>query len=101
MVNKLNLDESCKPVFIRNDGDQFIISSGLGLNSTSEIGARIMLGINNGFSILEIKNELLETYDVEEKDLCLDMIDFLISLNELQIISDNKAKFYINELRLV
>lgn len=60
-----------------------------------------MLGINNGLSILEIKNELLETYDIEEKDLCLDMIDFLISLNELQIISDNKAKFYINELRLV
>ena len=99
MVEKICLDQTRKPFFLRDDGEELIISMAEGMYTVSEMGAMIIRELNNGKAIDDIIKSILYEYDVSDSELFSDVISFFHSLNEIKILSDEKTALYCSKIR--
>ncbi len=98
MVEKMCLDKSKKSFFLRDDGEELILSASKGLCSITEVGVVILRGLNIGNSIKEIFESIKADYDVSDDELKADMAIFCNDLHGLDIISDAKKQIYYKEI---
>ncbi len=101
MVEKICLDKTKKPSYLREENQNIIISHMSGINSVSEVGGIILRMLNKGNSFSEIIHKITNEYDVKYDDVKYDIKDFINCIKDLEIISEEKAEQYFNELDIL
>ena len=98
MIEKICLDKTRKPSYLREENENLILSHASGLNSVSEVGGIILRMLNNEKSFCEIIQEITNQYEVSYDRIKYDINGFINCIKDLDIISENKANDYFNEL---
>lgn len=99
MVEKICIDKSKKPFFLRDDGEELVVSMSEGLCAITDIGAIIIRGLNAGESLKEIVDSINADYDVSYDELKTDIVSFISELQGMSIISDRVAQQYLDEMK--